>query len=58
MSLQLRIGGESDIPPPRLWRQQGWRQPYFSAMTYVTARVERRLYTPLVIETLLPTEDL
>jgi hypothetical protein len=48
----------SDILSPRISHQQGWRQSYFSAMTYVTARVDRRLYTPLVIKTLLPPEEL
>jgi hypothetical protein len=38
--------------------KQDWRRLYFSAMTYVTAHVEKPLYTPLVIKTLLPTEEL
>src|SRR5215510_306319 len=48
----------SDILSPCISHRQGWRQPYFSSMTYVTARVERRLYTPLVIKTLSPPEEL
>jgi hypothetical protein len=41
-----------------LSHKQDWRRLYFSAMTYVTAHVEKPLYTPLVIKTLLPTEEL
>jgi hypothetical protein len=38
--------------------KQDWRQLYFPSMTYVTAHFEKLLYSPLVIKTFLPTEEL